>query len=271
MGSPEKGEETVRKKNRAADPFTVMIMGKVGRVRTFPLSRGLIFCVAGFFLVYIPTSLFLINGYVELRNSLSIQAERVGQLEQEVSQRDRILLRTKEHVALLEDYIRTLDGTGERSSELVKKDQGSQDKDQSQERGPARKEEITQGRPGRAVPLLGIDEFVARREGSRLIVEFRLTNRRDTEGPVGGYLHVIARGKDPKPPQEWAYPRQKHKDGLPADYRRGQVFLIQKYEQFLGRLRLGGGSERPAGIRVLAYDQSGTLVLEKEFEVPYDS
>jgi hypothetical protein len=45
------------------------------------------------------------------------------------------------------------------------------------------------------------------------------------------------------------------------------VFTIQRFKPIQGRFNLGQSLESPSSVRVLIYDQSGAILLLKEFEV----
>jgi hypothetical protein len=77
----------------------------------------------------------------------------------------------------------------------------------------------------------------------------------------------LARGKLSDPPKEWAYPLGKAVNGFPENYRNGQVFTIQRFKPIQGRFNLGQSLESPSSVRVLIYDQSGAIMLQKDFEV----
>jgi len=54
---------------------------------------------------------------------------------------------------------------------------------------------------------------------------------------------------------------------MPVNYRKGQIFLIQKFKQIRARLNLGAPSESPSSLKVLVYDQSGEIILGKETDI----
>jgi len=100
-----------------------------------------------------------------------------------------------------------------------------------------------------------------------MLVSFRLVNTQPGDSSVGGYLHILAKGKQSDPPKEWAYPPEKVANGYPENYRNGQVFTIQRFKPIQGRFNLGQSLESPSSVRVLIYDQSGAIILQKDFEV----
>ncbi|MFX0202644.1 MAG: hypothetical protein ACFFCW_41605, partial [Candidatus Hodarchaeota archaeon] len=65
----------------------------------------------------------------------------------------------------------------------------------------------------------------------------------------------------------WSYPKEILKNGLPHNYKKGELFIIKRFKPIHGRIDLGSPDETPSIIRVLVYDQSGALILKKEFAV----
>jgi hypothetical protein len=60
-------------------------------------------------------------------------------------------------------------------------------------------------------------------------------------------------------------------NGFPENFRNGHLFSIYRYKLIHGRIYLGSRPPSPPIIRLLIYDQSGTLVTEKKLEVTYES
>jgi hypothetical protein len=100
-----------------------------------------------------------------------------------------------------------------------------------------------------------------------MLVSFRLVNLQPGDGSGAGYFHILARGSLSDPPKEWAYPQGRVVNGFPENYRNGQAFTIQKTKSIQGRFNLGQSLESPSSVRVLIYDQSGAILLQKDFEV----
>jgi hypothetical protein len=114
---------------------------------------------------------------------------------------------------------------------------------------------------------VSIEDLVIQKQGSRMLVRFKLVNMQPGDSTVGGFLHILARGKQSDAPKEWAYPQGKVVNGFPENYRNGQVFTIQRFKPIQGRFNLGQSLETPSSVRVLIYDPSGAIVLQKDFEV----
>ena len=263
MASTEPKTPPIKDKAHHSRYLTVTIMRSIGRIRTFKISRRTIFLASVFFFIYIIASLFIINDYFDLRNVNNTQSERIRQLENELSIIEKTLLRSKQHLALLEDYIRNAE-TG-REQEMKLTSNGNLKEKNMIRR--VKKELKKGGLEERSERLVDVTDVVIQREGYLLTIDFKLVNVQKGKNPVGGYVHLIAKSDKTNSPQEWTYPRESLSEGIPVNYRRGQLFLIQRFMPFKGRFNLVPNSETPTGIKVLVYNQSGDVIFEKEFGV----
>ena len=236
-----------------------MVMGKTGKVRSFGISRRLLFWAALFLLAYLPLSVLAINRYLELRRSHSVQSDTVTLLEKDIEDHRKALVRSNQHAAFLQDYVRHLEQTSEQVMESSRPEKPAAKRAES---GPGEK-------APRGQEVVNIEELAIQKQGSRMLVSFRLVNLQPGDSTVGGYLHIMARGKQSDSPKEWAYPQGKVVNGFPENYRNGQVFTIQRFKPIQGRFNLGQSLESPSSVRVLIYDQSGAIILQKDFEVSY--
>jgi hypothetical protein len=259
-----------------------MIMRSLGRVRSFKISPHILFWAILFLILYIPFSVFIINNYIGLYRANRSQSTKIEQLEKEVIQGQKNLGRFRQHVTLLEDYIRHL----EEPQKPQKQKRATRKDEHTKEKSAARKIEIireetvrsdAESPPGdteqemKPIGAVDIKEMIIQKEGARMNVEFKLINMNPGETAVGGYIHLIAMGNDPNPPPEWTFPRVQLEEGIPVNFRRGQLFLIQRFKPVHGRFFLAPNSEPPKALKVLVYDQSGLLILEREFEVSHVS
>ena len=276
-----------------------MIIRSLGRVRSFKISPHVVFWAILFFILYIPFSVFIINNYVELRRANRTQSEKIDQLEKEIIEGQKNLHKFQQHVTLLEDYIRHMEEPKKPKKpqmgkvappkvEDTKEKIVSRKVEDTKEKMASRKVEIIReatvisdaGSPAvesegeeelKPIGAVDIEDMVIQQEGERMSVEFKLVNKNPGETAVGGYIHLIAIGNDPNPPPEWTFPRVQLEEGIPVNFRRGQLFLIQRFKPVQGRFFLTPNSESPTALKVLVYDQSGLLILEREFEVSHVS
>lgn len=237
-----------------------MVAGRTGKVRSFGVSVRLLFWAALFLVVYLPLSVLAINRYLELRENHALQANALSMLEKQLEEHRIALARSNQQAAFLQDYVRRLEESGEQAANPLKPEK------------PAAKRTEPSG-PGEKQPkgqeTVRIEDLVIQKQGSRMLVSFKLVNLQPADTPVGGYLHILARGKTTDPPKEWVYPQGKVVNGFPEDYRSGQVFTIQRFKPIQGRFNLGQSEDAPSSVRVLIYDQSGAILLQKDFEVIY--
>lgn len=282
MAQTEPRIPPVRKKPHDEDRLTIMIIRSLGRVRSFKISPVIVFCATLFLVLYLPFSVFIINNYIGLYRASSTHSTNVEQLEKEVIKGQKDLGRLRQHVALLEDYIRHLEEPQEQQKE---KSPPAGNADTKENSAPRRVEIIrkqtvisdVETPPGdseeemKPIGAVDIKEMIIQKEGARMSVEFKLVNMNPGETAVGGYIHLIAMGNDPNPPPEWTFPRVQLQQGIPVNFRRGQLFLIQRFKPVHGRFFLAPDSEPPTALKVLVYDQSGLLILEREFEVSHVS
>lgn len=258
LAAPEKARPPVAAKARRKRRLTVMIMGSVGKARSFQISRRFVLWGVLFFLAYILVSLYTINRHIHLRQSSHLLSEKVRQLDEEASATQKNLLRTRQHVALLEEYIRRMEsGTDQASSS-------------AREPSPEAAAKAGKTRTSTA-GLVDVMDMVVQKEGNKITANFKLVNTQPGEGAVGGYLHLIAEDRKAAPPREWTYPPEKLEKGLPVNYRNGQIFLINRFKPIQARFHLGSATESASALRLLVYDQAGDIILQREFEVGHSS
>lgn len=282
MAATESEIPPVKKKSRDEDRLTIMIMRSLGRVRSFKISPQIVFLATLFFILYISISVYIINNYIRLYRANRTQSTKIEQLEKEVIKGQKNLLRFRQHVTLLEDYIRHLEEpqNPQKEKPATRKEEHTKEKSATHKIEIIREETVisdaeraTVDSEGEMKPIGAVDikDMIIQKEGSRMSVEFKLVNINPGETAVGGYIHLIAMGTDPNPPPEWTFPRVQLEEGIPVNFRRGQLFLIQRFKPVQGRFYLTPHSEMPTALKVLVYDQSGLLILEREFEVSHVS
>jgi hypothetical protein len=234
-----------------------MVAGGTGKVRSFGISPRLLFWAALFLLAYLPVSVVVINRYLELRRSHAVQVSATALLEEDLEEHRRALARSYQYTAFLQDYVRHLEETREAALEPSKPEKPATKRAESD---PADK-------APRAKETLGIEDLAVQRQGARMLVGFKLVNLQPGQSTVGGYLHILVRGKQSDPPKEWAYPQGRVVNGFPENYGNGLAIAIQRFKPIQGRFNLGQSLEVPLSVRVLIYDPSGAIILQKDFEV----
>lgn len=251
--APKLSKEGARKKR-----LTFLVMGSIGKVLSFQISARFLVACALFFIAYLVISLYIINDYIQLRRTSSQTDQRVSRLEEENASQKKSLNKSGQHVALLEGYIRHLE-EGADFSTPVKREQPRTSVEKAAVPVPTEKSTKPQ--------LVDVTDMVIQKEGGSMSINLKLINIQPGEGAVGGYIHLIAMDKRSNPPKEWPYPQEKLEKSMPLNYRKGQIFLIQKFKQMNVRFQLGNHSESPSAIKVLVYDQAGEILLQKEMDV----
>jgi len=238
-------------------------MRSVGKIRSFKISRRLVFWSIIFFITYIITSIYFINDWVDKRRIKNDHSEKIKLLETDLLKSKKERVRSRQRLALLEDYIRNIEERREQESQPSKsKDLKEMEPAPSVETPP--KEVIEEEKPEK---IVNIKDMVIQKDGSRMTLDLKLVNLNPGENAVGGYIHIIAIGKNTNPPLEWTHPKEKLQNGVPVNYRRGLPFLIQRFKPYHFQFNSDSNSKLPTIIKVLVYSQSGELILEKEFEV----
>lgn len=249
--------------------LTVMILGSVGSIRSFKLSRRSIIGVVVFILIYVPASIYLINEFFELRHNYKVQSTILDDKEKELFEINQSLLKSDQHVALLNNYIQDLQAFVSRDPEMSSssiESTVSQKVESVEEEDVSADTEIDNLQTGFGNSVV-IEDVVIQKEGSQMTVAFKLSNTQPDENTVGGYVHIIAESESNGRRQLWTYPKETLKEGLPSNFRRGELFYIKRFKQITGKIELGSDQARPSSIKILVYSQPGMLIYEKEYEV----
>lgn len=242
MDPGRKGKEEVKRRSKDKELLTVMIFKEVGKVRRFTIAPSFLLWVSLFLLCYIVATIYFTNKYFDARRVNKMQAAKIAKLSSKLMDTTKDLGRSRQHIALLDDYI-------------------SESREQGQE------QESAVNYTESAFPkIVDIEDFKIRRDRSTINVTFRIVNRQSTGEPIGGYIFVLASVEDADQPEVWVYPSSPIKDGLPVDYRKGQRFLIQRFKTINSKYTLDKSMNRQLLLKILVYDRNGTLILKKVVE-----
>ncbi len=118
-----------------------------------------------------------------------------------------------------------------------------------------------------AKPVVSVQALKFQRRNTRLTVSFKLAKTASDAIPLRGYLHMIIMDRNLDPPQVRTFPHEVLKDGVPVNYKRGQLFVIKHFRVVRGKFFLGGTKESPDSVRVFVYDKDGVLLLEDELQL----
>jgi hypothetical protein len=236
-----------------------MIMGEVGRVRSFKVSPGIVLCALIFLALYFPFSVIATNRWVELRRESKAREVRLEQLESELAGSERALFKFRQHVNLLDDYIASLEGGKVRSGEAAHRG-GARDA------GPAGREGAEES-AGPVPDLVDVEQMNIEEQGDGIKVSFNLVNIAESDEPVSGYIHILASGAEDGDTWWEACPRGDVEQGMPVDHRAGQPFIIQRFKPIQGRFSTAPPRGAPEFVRVVVYDETGRLIYDRAFDV----
>ena len=242
MGAIRKRERETRRPSKAKERLTVMIFKGVGKVRTFKISPHFLLWVSLFFIFYIVVTIFLTNLFIDYYRNNKMLADENAELRAMLIKAKKSLEESKQHIALLDDYI------------TEKKDQSPR---------PLLRVDHTESS---LTKLVDIDELKVERNKSTIKVDFRIINKQVNEEPIGGYIFVLVSVKDSDKSEVWVYPNSPLKDGIPINYRSGQRFFIQRFKSISSQYTLNKSINRPLIFKIFVYDRNGTLILKKVVE-----
>ncbi|MBW1700519.1 MAG: hypothetical protein JRJ69_02480 [Deltaproteobacteria bacterium] len=260
---PVRKDRAVKRKHSRSSDLTIMIVARLGKVRSFKISSRFLIWTSLFFAFYILASVIIINDYFDKRRANNALIEKLDGLQHEIEGAKRELYSAKQHLALLESHIYPQEVDLEKEGDPAEGKMGSEKmaalaaEDGLVERVAEESQET----------LVNIKDLTIKFDGTKLSVIFNLVNVHEDEKPVKGYVHMIAMNKESDPPQLWTYPKVALRNGIPIDYRRGQLFLIKRFKTIRGEYFFSSSKEFPSSMKVLVYDQSGKVILQKEFEV----
>ncbi len=243
MGSIERERSEVKGRSKGKDRLTIMIFKRVGKVRTIKISPRLLLGASLFLLLYIVATIFLTNAYFGASRTTKMQASNIATLTGELAKTREALERSRQHIALLDEYLK-------------------EEKGQTPE--PMSTADYTESSFPKVVD---INDLKVKRDRSALQVNFKIVNIQPQEEPIGGYIFVLASVKGPEKSEVWVYPSALLKNGKPIDYRLGQRFFIQRFKTVTGNYTLNKAIDDPLILEILVYDRNGGLILKKVVEV----
>lgn len=252
------------KKSSSDSSFSVMIVRGSGKVRSFNISSRLLFWATVVFVLYLVFSTVAITRYFGELRSNTVQLDLLQQLQNEIEDTKRALYRARQRLKFLEDYIGNSGGKQENQvespgSEIIN----------PVPTNPVIQEETLE-RPDEADPaesVVDIKNLTTKRREGKLSVEFRLVKIRPDRDQIKGYIFMIAANSESDPPQLWTYPKAALKNGEPVNYKHGEFFKVRNYRIIRGKYFLDSETETPSFLKILVYDESGELLLKKEFAI----
>jgi len=245
-----------------------MLIGSIGRIHSFKISRNALFYILGFLCLYFIISIIVIYLYFGLYTEHRKQSEAIKGLESELHEKIKTLDKNKLYIEGIEDYIKN---HPKESVNMVDRDK-VQDPDQEQGiASPDKDKEIVKDKTDSEKTIqanpVDVKDVKFRIDKPGLLVEYKLANNLADKGPAEGYIHIIVLDKNGEFPPEWNKASNRLKDGIPLDYKNGQEFSIQRFKTYQRQYKMLSDFELPSLIRILVYDRSGQKILEKEIPV----
>ena len=242
--------------------FTIMIMRSVGKIRSFKISLRIVLITAIFFFLYILISLYIFNDYFNIRSKHKTLTKKMDILEDNLKSYQEELHDTNLYVASLEDYLKNdkdetanIEGDKKEGTDHIPFDRSEQTID-------------TETTAGKSISnIVEIWDLTFNIIDKGLTLDFKLANNGSEDNAAEGYIHIIAMDINKECPETWNNPRNRLTGCIPFNYRLGQQFLIQRFRPYSKSFKLNSESELPSFIKILVYDRSGQILLEKEFPV----
>ena len=285
----------VKNVSQCSKELTIMLIGSVGRMRSFKISRKLIVCASIFFSIYIVFSFIIFYLYFNLYSHNMDQTKELQNLKSELSDKTRAIGQNKLYIKGLEAfYNETRKNMGKnenietplvKSPEIKKRESVRDEKKEKTDSTIVEKpskpdtvEAVTEENQAAAPSIQNDTKFYMevkdirfRKTDSGLTFDFKLENTLPDEKTAEGYIHIIVMNKEKECPPEWNGSYNKLVEGFPVDYKHGQQFFIQRFRPYQRQYDMISDSKLPSFIRILVYDLTGQKILEKELSVTDES
>jgi len=255
MDSDQKISQSIKENSPGAEEITIMIMGNIGRIRSFTVSRRILLWVLLSLFFYIILSLFIINRFIDIRSRYKTIANKQKEIEEKYDGMEKDLLSAQQHAANLESYFKKMEGknTGSETQASV---QNSPSQDRETGSTPGTGSDVTS-------KFVDIEGLNIRKVDSGVVIDFKLVNMNSGEKAMEGYMHILVSDRNNNFPSVWNAPSRDVKNGIPSEFRSGEHFVIQRFKQYHREFMSDNSTETPSNIIILAYDMSGNLIIKK--------
>ncbi len=243
--------------------LTVMITRLVGKTHNFSISSRILFWSSLFLLCYLITSPIIIYKYFNLRHITIEKSIQIKHLKHDIIIMKADLRRATQQLSLYKNAIHDFQATRKKQNKTSK----AESLDPKPAQIDAGSSPVEKKSNETKETFVGIDDFTVRKNGSGMDVRFKLVNLRQDKAVISGYVHIIAIDSKSDTPKLWPYPKTTLQNGIPANYKQGESFAINRFKIIEGKYSFESKAESPSVIMVLVYDKFGILSLQKEFEV----
>ena len=119
------------------------------------------------------------------------------------------------------------------------------------------------------LPSASIEDFVVLFEpGSNILkVQFKIIKRAPNSQPVSGHAFVILKNDEVDEDRWLIFPQVTLSSGKPSQYNKGQYFSIFRFKTINFKAQYEANPERFNNAKVLVYNITGDLLLEKSYPV----
>jgi hypothetical protein len=251
--------------------YKIMVFKGSGKVRGFRISSKILFLAFVCLLVYLLASGVIIWDYFKGRRLTSEYVKELDVLRDKTREMKNALFRAREDIKMLEEHVSKLDSKGTKKKQRKISTAKEPERKAIPEKQPVASisEKKTDPQQGEEASQLQVEirNLNFQRADKKLLVNFDLVNGQKDKGPLRGYVHILASFGDSSPQKTLVYPESSLKDGIPARYKTGYLFKISRFMLIKGEFKLAPDEEPPSTVKVLVYTGSGTLILEKEYNV----
>ena len=243
MAAGSTGKRKLTGRTPKREPLTIMVLKRTGTVWTGKVS-ALVLMGAGVFLCcYIVITLVVIYQSFELTRGQERSRAQQAELTHALDAAHKELERANYQIALLGAYIT-----------------------EKREEHPAVAQKDTVVPEPSFPELVDISQLTVTHKDRVLTVTFNIINtQKDT--PITGHIFVLAQLKGSDHDEMLIHPSCPLNEGLPVDFKRGQRFTIRRFKTVTSRYALANPLEEPLIVKILVYDDQGTVIFTKTVEV----
>ncbi len=256
-------------------------------MRTIKISPWILALGCAFLIVYIVWSIFIVNKYFQQRYVVERQNAQIKNLVDNITEIKKEIHKAKQRIALLEEKPVLKKGTISTGAKRQTKQEDAQKKPTSPKKiarnkaDDEKKSEAAKNIPKKPEtkpsepspvasetrPLVGVKKPVMEIADDRVKIRFKLVNLVQGKEPLRGYVHIILMDNKHTPPKIWSARGIQLENGMPVNYKDGQLFSIKRFRVIHGSSPLDSGLGVPTSMRVVVFDKAGTMIFNQEFKL----
>ncbi|MFH1077333.1 MAG: hypothetical protein V1753_10990 [Pseudomonadota bacterium] len=260
MAKSHKKQPAFGKKTEQKKQVTLLYIEDSGKVASFYLRKGVLVGAIIFVFALFVVSVSALIMYTDMLANLGIAQSALDAAQKNI---ETISLE-KEGLAA---QLLMLRGNNQQEDNI------SQGTDKKKDRAQI-EEPVASGLLAEKYPLLGeegilkISDFKLKKARKTNIVKYEFILKKKSEKPkkISGFIFVLVKPIKQDSASWWTAPKASLQKGAPDNFKKGQPFSISKRKTVQGSL--GGFSKKPEEISVLAYSDSGELLLKTPLENP---